>query len=123
MKHLITVGLAAIVLVGLVIGPPPTSEERSLELATRVRCPQCQVSVADSNAQVAQTMRAIIDEQIDEGRTDDEILDYFVERYGDWVLTSPRFGGSTLLLWLLPVGAVVGGGWLIWRLSERREAL
>jgi len=116
----ITVTLAVIVVVGLISGPPSPADERSLELARQVRCPQCQVSVADSNAQVAQTMRTIIDEQIAEGRSDDEILDYFVGRYGEWVLTSPRVAGSTLALWLLPFGAVALGGWAILRFSRKR---
>jgi len=114
----VIVVLSTIVIAGLFAGPPVPEDQRSLELAQQIRCPQCQVSVADSNAQVAQTMRTIIDEQIADGRSDDEILDYFVGRYGEWVLTRPPLGGSTLLLWLLPVAAVAAGGWAILRFSR-----
>lgn len=123
-RHLsagVTLALAAIVVVGLVQGPPPSDGERRLNLARQLRCPQCQVSVADSNAVVAQTMRTIIDEQLAAGRSDEEILQYFVDRYGEWVLTRPRWGGSTLLLWLLPVLAAGAGAWAIARLRSRRE--
>ncbi len=115
----ITVTLSIVVVVGLVQGPPATDrDERGRDLAGQVRCPQCQVSVADSNAVVAQTMRAIIAEQIEAGRSDDEILQYFVDRYGEWVLTEPRRSGSTLLLWLLPIGAIGAGAWAITRLRR-----
>ncbi len=119
MSLAVTAILAMIVVVGLIQGPPSAVPyDRVLELAGQIRCPQCQVSVADSNAAVAQTMRVIIAEQVEAGRSDDEILQYFVDRYGEWVLTKPRRSGSTLLLWLLPIIGVGAGLWAIVRLRK-----
>lgn len=79
-------------------------EAQVFDIARKLRCPVCvSESVADSNAQLAQQMRALIQQQLEEGRTDDEIYAYFQARYGDWIMLEPPKRGIHLLVWLMPV--------------------
>lgn len=90
---------------------PATAEDQVESIAQGLRCPTCQgLSVADSAAPIATSMRDIIDEQLAAGRTPEEIRAYFVQRYGDWILLSPRASGLGWLVWTLPVIALLGGG-------------
>lgn len=83
-------------------------EARVFEIAGRLRCPVCvSESVADSNSQIAVQMRELIQQQLGEGRSDDEIYAYFQARYGDWIMLDPPKRGVHLLVWLLPVVALV----------------
>lgn len=102
----VTIVAAAIVAVGLVMGDDG-SPDRAQQLAEGLRCPVCtSESVADSNSETALEMRALIDEQITEGRSDEEIIDFFVAAYGDWIITDPPPKGRTLILWVLPVAGL-----------------
>ena len=88
-------------------------EERYNALTLELRCTVCQnQSLADSDAPLAQDLRAEIYEMMMAGRSDDEIKTFMIERYGDFVLYRPPMQGNTLALWLLPillllVGAVI----------------
>lgn len=88
-------------------------EERYNALTLELRCTVCQnQSLADSDAPLAQDLRAEIYEMMMAGRSDDEIKTFMIERYGDFVLYRPPMQGNTLALWILPiflllVGAVV----------------
>lgn len=105
--------LATVVIVGLVTAPTP-SPDRVEALAARLRCPTCQgLSVADSPSELAAAMREVIAEQVGQGRSDQEILDYFVAGYTEWVILDPPARGRTLLLWVLPGLALLVGGALV----------
>jgi cytochrome c-type biogenesis protein CcmH len=79
-------------------------------IGAQLRCPTCvSESVSESNAPIAQEMRQIISEQLAAGRSRGEILAFFQERYGDWVLLTPPRGGVFTLVWLAPVVAALGG--------------
>jgi len=79
-------------------------ESRVFDIARKLRCPVCvSESVADSNAQLAQQMRALIQQQLEEGRSEEQIYAYFQARYGDWIMLEPPKRGIHLLVWLLPV--------------------
>lgn len=107
--------LAGVVVVGLVMAPPP-EPDRVAALAERLRCPTCQsVSIADSPSQTAQAMRRTIEEQVAAGRTDEEIVDFFTSRYGQWVLHDPPISGQTWLVWALPPLVLIPGAVAIWR--------
>lgn len=85
-------------------------QERVFEIAANLRCPVCvSESVADSNAQLAQQMRQLIQQQLEEGRSETEIYSYFTNRYGDWIMLDPPKRGVHLLVWLLPVVALLAG--------------
>ena len=82
----------------------PARNREVLEIAAQLRCAVCQSqSVAESNSDLANDMKAIIGEQLDEGVPPGDILDYFVQRYGDYILMKPRTDGVGWLLWAFPV--------------------
>lgn len=101
---------------------PVTDGERAQAVAASLRCPTCQgLSVADSSSPLAKSMRDIIDEQVAAGRTDGEIKDHFVDRYGDWVLLAPRAEGGGWVVWAIPAAAVVVGLLVVSSLVRRRQ--
>lgn len=82
----------------------PVEHKRVLAISEQLRCLVCQnQSIADSNADLAVDLRNQVIEQINAGRTDKEIIDYMVDRYGDFVLYKPPFKASTVILWVGPV--------------------
>ena len=86
----------------------PKLEQRARDLSREIRCVVCQSqSVADSDADIAKEMRALIREQMAAGRSDQEIRDYLVARYGDFVLFDPPFKASTYALWIGPFAILV----------------
>ncbi|WP_216214737.1 cytochrome c-type biogenesis protein [Amycolatopsis aidingensis] len=106
---------------GLLTGGPG-ARDRVYELEQRLRCPVCQsVSVAESPSESAEAMRAVVAEQVAAGRSDQQIIDYFRARYGDWVLLDPPASGATLPLWLLPAGALAGGAVVLFLRRRRPE--
>ena len=81
----------------------PEDENRARALSAQLRCLVCQnQSIDDSDAAFASDMRRLIRRQIAEGRGDDEIIAFLRQRYGDYVLLSPPFGGATAILWIAP---------------------
>ena len=115
----ITVILAAVVIVGLIMGDS-AEEDRINALGARIKCPVCQgEAIGDSPSETSRAMMAIVEEKVAAGETDAQIVDFFTARYGNGILLDPPFSGSTLLVWLLPVAAVAGGIWMI--LSRKRQ--
>jgi cytochrome c-type biogenesis protein CcmH len=102
----------------------PVAATRAVQLANELRCLVCQnQSIAESNAELAVDLRRQIREQIAAGRSDGEIVDFMVTRYGDFVLYRPPFKAATLLLWLGPALLVLAGFWTLARaLRARRQA-
>lgn len=94
-------------------------------IASELRCVVCQnLSVADSPAEMAVQMRGIVREQLQAGKTPDEIRSYFVSKYGEWVLLAPPAHGFNLMVWILPFVVLLAGlGFAVWylrRWSRRR---
>lgn len=95
--------------------PAPDSalDRRAREVSSGLRCPVCQgLSIQDSPADLAVEMKALVREQLAAGRSPEQVRAYFIEKYGEWVLLSPRPAGFNLLVYLLPlvllgVGAIV----------------
>ncbi len=87
-------------------------DDRARAIAKKLQCPVCQtISVADSPSDLAAQMRAIIRQKLAEGWTEEQIINYFVERYGDGVLLEPPRQGFGLLAWVGPaVGVLLGLG-------------
>lgn len=82
----------------------PVLEERARELSKQLRCVVClNQDIDSSNAGVARTMRILLRERLVAGDSDQEVLAFFVERYGDFVLFRPPLKGSTYLLWFGPL--------------------
>ena len=98
-----------------------TAEEtRFHDLVSELRCVMCQnQSLADSNAQIAVDLRREVLDLMREGRSDPEVRDFLVARYGEFVLYRPRVSGTTWLLWFGPLLFALGGGVVVWRLLRR----
>ncbi len=85
-------------------------EQRYHQLSGELRCPKCQnQNIADSNAPIAQDLRKLLYQQLEAGASDQEILDYMVARYGEFVRYRPRFSGATVILWLSPALLLLAG--------------
>lgn len=98
-------------------------EARVRSVAAELRCPVCQgESILDSPAELAQQMKAVVRDQLREGRTPDEIKAYFVSRYGEWILLRPAMKGLNIALYVFPVLIVIGGLALIAVLVRRWSA-
>ena len=119
---LLTVVLAAIVVVGIAAGPEGTGD-RVESLTAIIKCPQCQgESIKDSSALTARTMRTMVEERVAEGQTDDEILDFFRGLYGDQAILDPGLSANTVALWAVPAAALVGGVVAVVQLNQKRRA-
>ena len=90
-------------------------DARVKAIATRLRCPVCQgESIQDSPAELSAQMRSVVREQLAGGKSEREVMDYFVQKYGQWILLEPRAEGINLLVYWLPVVFLVVGGGVIW---------
>lgn len=99
----------------------PHLEERVQKLAKALRCAVCQgVSVADSPASMAQAQLETIRDLVREGRSDEEVREYFIARYGEWVLLEPPRHGFNWIVWLAPLAAVALGGYFVARTVRTR---
>ena len=106
-----------------IANPDPAVERRLKALAEELRCLVCQnQTIADSNAPLAVDLRNQIRTQIAQGRSDDDIRAYMVERYGDFVLYKPPFHAGTALLWLGPPLLVAAGVVIFFVVVRRRPA-
>ncbi|MBB2680774.1 UNVERIFIED_ORG: cytochrome c-type biogenesis protein CcmH [Rhizobium esperanzae] len=89
----------------------PVLEVRARTLSAELRCMVCQnQSIDDSNAELAKDLRLLVRERIKDGDSDEEVLNYIVSRYGEFVLLKPRFSMKTVLLWGAPALLVLAGG-------------
>ena len=88
----------------------PDLQEQTRAIASELRCVVCQnLSVADSPSDTAQEMRAIIRDQVAAGKSPQEIKDYFVSKYGEWVLLAPTTKGFSLFAWVVPFVVLIAG--------------
>ncbi|SEM13783.1 cytochrome c-type biogenesis protein CcmH [Roseovarius tolerans] len=115
----------------------PALEERARDISAGLRCLVCRnESIDDSNAELARDLRLLVRERLVAGDSNEEVVDFVVDRYGEYVLLKPRSGGSNLLLWMagpimLGAGLVMAGVYLrgrartpereVARLSEAEE--
>lgn len=98
----------------------PVLEQRARALSAGLRCMVCQnQSIDDSDADLARDLRVLVRERLVQGDSDDQVLDYLVARYGEFVLLKPRFEKRTVLLWGFPLLILLGGAGFIW-LSRRK---
>jgi cytochrome c-type biogenesis protein CcmH len=93
----------------------PAFEAKVREVASTLRCPVCQNnSIEESPSLLAQDMKREVRQRLAAGESPDEIRNYFISRYGEWVLTKPRAAGVNLSVWLLPIVALFGGAVVVW---------
>lgn len=100
----------------------PALEERARELSQGLRCLVCRnENIDESNADLARDLRLAVRERLVAGDSDEQVIDYLVSRYGEYVLLSPRANGANLILWLSgPFLLLVGIG-IAWTFFARRE--
>lgn len=103
----------------------PALEDRARALMKEVRCVVCQSqSIDESDAGIAVDLRRLIREDIAAGKSDDEIRQFLVDRYGDFILFTPPFKAETLILWVGPFVMLLGGlAYVIWFLRRRQVAI
>jgi cytochrome c-type biogenesis protein CcmH len=106
--------------------PAPDLDDQTRAVSSELRCVVCQnLSVADSPSEMAQQMRAIVREQLQAGKSPDQIKDFFVSKYGDWVLLKPKTTGFSALLWILPyvvlVLGVLAALWFVRRWVKKKK--
>ena len=96
-------------------------EQQFRQLTEQLRCPKCQNnSIADSNSMIATDLRQKVYELMQEGKSQKEIVDYMVARYGNFVTYEPPLTPLTGILWVMPVVAIGLGGWIIFARTRRR---
>tara|TARA_Y100001980_G_C14331918_1_gene148990 strand:- start:116 stop:484 length:369 start_codon:yes stop_codon:yes gene_type:complete len=87
-----------------------------------LRCLVCQgQSIADSNSDFALTLKMVVKDLIDQGKTEDEIYSFLSNKYGDWILYNPPFNSKNFMLWAIPYLALVFGGIIIVYLIRKRS--
>jgi len=102
----------------------PEMQARYEKIISEVRCLKCQnQTIKDSNAFLAEDLRREIRRLMTEGKTDAEIFDFLVERYGDFALYRPRMSGITLLLWIAPGIFLLFGAFVAVRVVRKRMSL
>jgi cytochrome c-type biogenesis protein CcmH len=118
---MLAAALLALIATGAAAGTPaPDVEQRTREIASELRCVVCQnLSVADSPSDLAKEMRNLVREQVEQGKSREEIFEYFTSRYGEFVLLSPTRRGFNLLVWGLPFLAIVLGAGFVYLLVRR----
>ena len=104
------------------VAQDPALERRVMALSNELRCLVCQnQTIADSSAPLAEDLRNQVREKIRQGATDSQIIDFMVERYGDFVLYRPPFKAATFLLWFGPLLLLAAGAAVLLRRLRRRR--
>ena len=100
----------------------PAQEARARALSRHLRCMVCQnQSIDDSDAPLARELRLLVRERLQAGDSDRQVLDFLVQRYGEFVLLQPRLSARTILLWGAPPVLLLGGGIALLLLVRRRS--
>ncbi len=121
-------GLASMPLAFAIDAAPPfedpVQQQRYVALIHELRCLKCQgENIADTPALFAQDIRRQVREMVAAGKSDHEIVDYFVDRYGEIILLKPRWSAKNAWLWLAPGVLLIAGGVIGWRVLRGRQAL
>jgi cytochrome c-type biogenesis protein CcmH len=99
----------------------PVLEARARALSKELRCMVCQnESIDDSDAPLAHDLRVLVRERLKAGDTDQQVLDFLVARYGEFVLLKPPLSWHTVALWGLPPGLLIGGAVMLYVVARRR---
>ena len=92
------------------------------QIHKNLRCLVCQgQSISDSNSDFAQTIKLVVEDLIDEGKTEEEIYSFMSDKYGDWIVFKPEFNIQNSLLWILPYIVLIFGGFFIFSFLKKRQ--
>jgi cytochrome c-type biogenesis protein CcmH len=102
----------------------PAQEARAEAIGRQLRCPVCKTeSIEESDADFTRDLRRVVREQVAAGKSDQQVLDFMHERYGDFILLKPPFKPSTWVLWLAPPALLSLGGILAFSVMRRRRTV
>ena len=112
------------------VGPPqgtplvsPELDSKAAQISSELRCPVCQgLAIGDSPSEMALSMKKQVRELLARGFTEAQILKYFEQSYGQFVLLKPKFAGVNSLVWLLPVGVLAFGALVVWSKAKKLES-
>ena len=100
----------------------PVQEQRAEAIGRQLRCPVCKTeSIEESDADFTRDLRKVVREQVAAGKTNQQVLDFMHDRYGDFILLRPPFSPSTWALWLAPPALLILGGILALSVARRRR--
>ncbi|MEM7721567.1 MAG: cytochrome c-type biogenesis protein [Pseudomonadota bacterium] len=104
--------------------PDPALEDRARDISAGLRCLVCRnESIDESNAELARDLRLLVRERLVEGDTNEEVVSYVVDRYGEYVLLRPTLTGSNIVLWLAPLLLILfGGGMAVVYIRRRADS-
>ena len=116
-KRSLFIAIAVVAIVGAIwsyvfLSTPPqqTLDQQAHDVGEQLKCPVCQSeSVADSTSTLAQQMRVMIRQQLQAGKSEQEVIAYFQARYGNQIVWSPQWQGISMLAWLVPIVLLLGG--------------
>jgi cytochrome c-type biogenesis protein CcmH len=109
--------LALLLLAVVQVAHADPVDDATRRIGKQLQCPICAgATVADSPSDLAGQMRGVIRSKVQAGESDQQIIDYFVERYGDGVLVEPPRRGISLFVWLAPLIMLLAGALVLWRL-------
>ena len=93
-----------------------------LEIYKNLRCLICQgQSIADSNSDFAATIKLVVQDQLNEGKTEAEIYKFLTSKYGEWIIYQPTFNKNNFLLWALPYAVLIFGGFIIFLIVRKTK--
>ena len=108
----------------LSVGLTHSSENQTklFEIYKNLRCLVCQgQSIADSNSDFAATIKLVVEDQFNEGKTEDEIYSFLISKYGEWIVYQPTFNKNNFLLWVLPYLIFIFGGFIIFLIVRKTK--
>ena len=98
------------------------NQTKLLEIYKNLRCLVCQgQSIADSNSDFAATIKLVVEDQFNEGKTEDEIYNFLTSKYGEWIVYQPTFSKNNFLLWFLPYMVLIFGAIIIFLLVRKTK--
>jgi len=104
-----------------------TSEEftnQEIEIYKNLRCLICQgQSIADSNSDFAQTIKIVVRDQLEKGKSEVEVYNFLISKYGEWIVYKPKLNKNNFLLWFLPYLILLLGGTLIFSIVKKRAKI
>jgi len=101
---------------------PNENQNKLLEVYKNLRCLVCQgQSIADSNSDFAATVKLVVQDQFNKGKTEDEIYKFLINKYGEWIVYQPTFNKNNFLLWVLPYVVLIFGGFLIFLAVQKTK--
>ena len=98
------------------------NNQELIEIYKNLRCLICQgQSIADSNSDFASTIKLVVQDRVKEGKSKEEIYDFLISKYGEWIVYQPTLTKNNLLLWFLPYVVLVLGGFVIFIIVRKSK--